>query len=136
MYKKDHLDMAALYQKTILQEHFPVMVVGTNDNTSNTNVSAETETNDYETDASEMAIKELESIIKAATHVLGALQNGNSFEPWVASKITLANDYLNTVAQYIGDEDQCDCGDEDEQVFGGDNITFDTGRGTADSTMA
>ena len=47
MYKKDHLDMAALYQKTILQEHFPVMVVGTNDNTSNTNVSAETETNDY-----------------------------------------------------------------------------------------
>lgn len=124
--------MAVLYQKKILQEQFHSTVVGM----SLKNHPEEEDSRDYEADASNMAIKELEFIIKAATHVLGSLQNGKTFEPWVASKITLANDYLSTVAQYIGDEEECECGDEDEEIFGGDNIVADTGRGTCDGTMA
>jgi hypothetical protein len=124
MYKKDDLNLAALYQKNFLKEHqFPMIVVDTKDE------------DDYTSGASDMAKDQLEFIIKSATHILANLNNGETFEPWVASKITLANDYLSTVAQVIGGEEM-DEEDEEEEINGGGLVTPDTCRATGDGTMA
>ena len=127
MYKKDDLDLANLYQRKYLKEHqLPVIVVDSGE---------EDNDEDYASESLEMAKSQIQYIIKAASHILGCLENGKSFEPWVASKITLANDYLSTVAQYIGDE-ETDEEDEEEEILGGGMVTPDTCRATGDGTMA
>jgi hypothetical protein len=55
---------------------------------------------DYEKEASEMAESDLESILDNVTKILNQLKN-SKIEPWVASKITLAADYINTVQERI-----------------------------------
>lgn len=125
MYKKDDLDLAAIYQKKFLAEQFPMIVVDTQE-----------DEDDYASEARDMAKGQLEYIIKAAEHILGCLENGKDFEPWVASKITLANDYLGTVAQVLGNEEEIDDEDEEEEILGGGMVTPDTCRATGDGTMA
>lgn len=124
MYKKDDLNLAALYEKNFVKEHqLPLIVVDTEDE------------EDYSEGASDMAKDQLEFIIRSATHILASLNNGETFEPWVASKITLANDYLSTVAQVIGGEEM-DEEDQEEEIHSGGLVTPDTCRATGDGTMA
>ncbi len=55
----------------------------------------------YQSDASEMAETELKSAFKSIQEIFKELTTSGEIEPWVASKITLATDYLNTVEKWI-----------------------------------
>lgn len=52
-------------------------------------------------DAVTMARSQVETIINNAQHVMELLQSTTDIEPWVASKLTLAEDYINTVAEQL-----------------------------------
>ena len=54
---------------------------------------------DYE---GEMAKSELRSLIQNAQELMNSLDDDTQLEAWVQSKITKANDYLNSVTQYLG----------------------------------
>jgi hypothetical protein len=54
---------------------------------------------DYE---GEMAKSELRNIIQNAQELMNSLDDDTQLEAWVQSKITKANDYLNSVTQYLG----------------------------------
>jgi hypothetical protein len=54
---------------------------------------------DYE---GEMAKSELRSLIQNAQELMNSLNDDTQLEAWVQSKITKANDYLNSVTQYLG----------------------------------
>ena len=126
MYYKDHLSMASVYQKQVLNEiAMPIAIVQTEEPNSE----------NYEQEAVKMSAGELETLIKSSILVLSTLKQGGSIEPWMASKITLASDYITSVAEVISsnqenDEDECECS-------GGDlPFQSDTTRGTGDGTMA
>ena len=53
---------------------------------------------DYE---GEMAKSELRSLIQNAQELMNSLDDDTQLEAWVQSKITKANDYLNSVTQYL-----------------------------------
>ena len=55
----------------------------------------------YQSDASEMAETELKSAFESIQKIFNELTSSGEIEPWVASKITLATDYLNTVEKWI-----------------------------------
>lgn len=52
-------------------------------------------------DAITMARSQVETIINNAKHIMQSLQGATSIESWVASKLTLAEDYINTVAEQL-----------------------------------
>jgi hypothetical protein len=54
---------------------------------------------DYE---GEMAKYELRNLIQNAQELMSSLDDDTQLEAWVQSKITKANDYLNSVTQYLG----------------------------------
>jgi hypothetical protein len=54
---------------------------------------------DYE---GEMAKSELRNIIQNAQELMNSLDDDTQLEAWVQSKLTKANDYLNSVTQYLG----------------------------------
>ncbi len=54
---------------------------------------------DYE---GEMAKSELHNLIQNAQELMNSLDDDTQLEAWVQSKITKANDYLNSVTQYLG----------------------------------
>jgi len=54
---------------------------------------------DYE---GEMAKSELRNLIQNAQELMNSLDDDTQLEAWVQSKITKANDYLNSVTQYLG----------------------------------
>ena len=54
---------------------------------------------DYE---GEMAKSELRNIIQNAQELMASLDDDTQLEAWVQSKLTKANDYLNSVTQYLG----------------------------------
>ena len=54
---------------------------------------------DYE---GEMAKSELRNIIQNAQELMSSLDDDTQLEAWVQSKLTKANDYLNSVTQYLG----------------------------------
>jgi len=54
---------------------------------------------DYE---GEMAKSELRNIIINAQELMDSLDDDTQLEAWVQSKLTKANDYLNSVTQYLG----------------------------------
>ena len=54
---------------------------------------------DYE---GEMAKSELRNIIINAQELMNSLDDDTQLEAWVQSKLTKANDYLNSVTQYLG----------------------------------
>jgi hypothetical protein len=54
---------------------------------------------DYE---GEMAKSELRNLIQNAQELMSSLDDDTQLEAWVQSKITKANDYLNSVTQYLG----------------------------------
>ena len=54
---------------------------------------------DYE---GEMAKSELYRIMQNAQELMSSLDDDTQLEAWVQSKITKANDYLNSVTQYLG----------------------------------
>ena len=54
---------------------------------------------DYE---GEMAKSELRNLIQNAQELMNSLDDYTQLEAWVQSKITKANDYLNSVTQYLG----------------------------------
>ena len=53
---------------------------------------------DYE---GEMAKSELRNLIQNAQELMNSLDDDTQLEAWVQSKITKANDYLNSVTQYL-----------------------------------
>lgn len=60
--------------------------------------AGETPENDYE---GEMATGELRNIISNAQEILKMLESESKLEAWVQSKITRANDYINSVHDYM-----------------------------------
>jgi len=54
---------------------------------------------DYE---GEMAKSELRNIIQNAQELMNSLDDDTQLEAWIQSKLTKANDYLNSVTQYLG----------------------------------
>ena len=49
-----------------------------------------------------MAKSELRNIIQNAQELMNSLDDDTQLEAWVQSKLTKANDYLNSVTQYLG----------------------------------
>lgn len=58
----------------------------------------------YEDQAKEMSIADLKNTIKNATEILNELKSSKKLEAWVAKKITLATDYLDTVESWISNK--------------------------------
>lgn len=56
-------------------------------------------------DATEMAQTEIQSIIKNAHDILTELETSSKVEPWITSKITIARDYIQTVLNYISNNE-------------------------------
>lgn len=78
----------------------------------------------------DMAISQLKSIMRNASQLMGLLKPDTDLPEWVQSKITLANDYVDTAANYMMSEmsearmceacgksgSSCSCGsDKDDQ---------------------
>jgi len=59
-----------------------------------------------ETDA-EMAVDQIETIVKRAQELITKLRDKSDLEPWVQSLITKAEDYISTVSDY-GEVDEYD----------------------------
>src|SRR5210317_538249 len=59
-----------------------------------------------ETDA-EMAVDQIETMVKRAQELISKLQGKSDLEPWVQSLITKAEDYISTVSDY-GEVDEYD----------------------------
>lgn len=57
-----------------------------------------TPANDYE---GEMAMTQLKSIMEKASDVLGMLKAESKMEAWVQSKITLADEHISCVRDYL-----------------------------------
>jgi hypothetical protein len=132
MYQKDHLLMASVYQKQIINEStMPIAIVQTQSSEDSTS-------RDYEQEAMDMAVGELETLLHGAEHVLDCIKNGMPIEPWMASKITLASDYISSVTQVLLKHKQDAIEDEEEEEETGGDFPFqaDTCRGTGDGTMA
>ena len=53
----------------------------------------------------EMAVGQLEKCIDFSTELRKRIKEGDEVEPWVASKLTLAMDYLQSVANYYDGRD-------------------------------
>ena len=53
----------------------------------------------------EMAVGQLEKCIDFSTELRKRIKDGDDVEPWVASKLTLAMDYLQSVANYYDGKD-------------------------------
>ena len=49
----------------------------------------------------EMAISQLKSLVERANNVLSMLRPTSKLEPWVQSKITLADDYIASIHDYL-----------------------------------
>ena len=73
---------------------------------------------DYEGD---MAISQLKSIMRNAANMINMLEPNSNLPEWVQSKITLAEDYITTVNNYMtdvmGDEDDDEEDDELEDAL-------------------
>jgi hypothetical protein len=73
---------------------------------------------DYEGD---MAISQLKSIMRNAENMINMLEPNSNLPEWVQSKITLAEDYITTVNNYMtdvmGDEDDDEEDDELEDAL-------------------
>lgn len=102
MHKKDITSLANAYEQ-ILKENLglgpsvaadTVSVVGVDSPDTNSNRS-------YESDAAVMAETDMKSIAKNAHDILNELEQSGEIEPWVASKITIARDYIETVLNWI-----------------------------------
>lgn len=50
--------------------------------------------------ARDMALAQVENILRNATNLMSDIRTGVDIEPWVAEKLTLANDYINTVVEW------------------------------------
>ena len=59
-----------------------------------------------------MAMADLHAILKQSEQIMQQLQNMETIPGWVQSKITVANQYLTDVSQYIDFEAQGNCGCE------------------------
>jgi predicted thioesterase len=76
---------------------------------------------DYEGD---MARGQLQSIVNNAQRVHDMLEDNDNLPEWVQSKITLAEDYISTVANYMMSEVD-ESVDLDEEMQVGDKVNFD-----------
>lgn len=56
---------------------------------------------DYDEYRGQMARVQLKSIVEKATGMLQDIQDDTQLEAWVESKITLAEDYIQTVYDYL-----------------------------------
>lgn len=56
---------------------------------------------DHGCDSKEMAQSNIESISRNIQSIYANIHTVERIEPWVAEKITLANDYLNTVQEWL-----------------------------------
>lgn len=64
----------------------------------------------------EMAISQIKSIMNHSSQLLGFLEPETDLPEWVQSKITLANDYIQTAADYFATEmtEESSCGSKEE----------------------
>jgi hypothetical protein len=72
------------------------------------NVGPGAENNEEEAcgpDAVDMAKRQLLNIANRSIELFENLHNGGKLEPWVASKITLAEDYIITSSDYVAFDD-------------------------------
>jgi hypothetical protein len=53
----------------------------------------------------EMAVSQLEKCIDFSTGLRKRIKEGDGIEPWVSVKLTLAMDYLQSVANYYDGKD-------------------------------
>tara|TARA_R110000868_G_scaffold198090_1_gene444383 strand:+ start:120 stop:419 length:300 start_codon:yes stop_codon:yes gene_type:complete len=72
---------------------------------------------DYEGD---MAISQLKSIMRNAENMINMLEPNSNLPEWVQSKITLAEDYITTVNNYMADVMGDD--DEDDEEYTDDEL--------------
>jgi hypothetical protein len=49
----------------------------------------------------EMALSQLKNVVDRATALMKMIQPNSKLEPWVQSKITIADDYVTSVHDYI-----------------------------------
>ena len=56
---------------------------------------------DDEQEEIEMAMTQLKSLIEKSNEALGMLKQGMELEAWVQSKITMAEDYITTIRDYL-----------------------------------
>ena len=56
---------------------------------------------DDEREEMEMAMTQLKSLVEKATEAMSLIKTGKPLEPWVQSKITMADDYITTIRDYM-----------------------------------
>ena len=56
---------------------------------------------DDEQEEINMAITQLKSLIEKSNEALGMMKQGVELEAWVQSKITMADDYITTIRDYL-----------------------------------
>lgn len=56
---------------------------------------------DYDEYRGQMAIVQLRSIVEKANAMLATMRDDTQLEAWVEAKITLAEDYIQTVYDYL-----------------------------------
>lgn len=101
MRKSDIHKLSEAYTKVvILKEDLGLGPVAANGTSVTMGIEMPNDASEYENEASEMAESDLESILENVTKILNDLKT-SKIEPWVASKITLAADYINTVQERL-----------------------------------
>lgn len=101
MRKSDIHKLSEAYTKLIvLKEDLGLGPVAQTGTSVTMGVQMPDDVSEYEKEASEMAESDLESILENVTKILNDLKK-SKIEPWVASKITLAADYINTVQERL-----------------------------------
>lgn len=62
---------------------------------------AQSQNNDFQAEAENMINSQLHSLSTNTERLKSLVANFNELEPWVQSKITLAEDYISTITHYL-----------------------------------
>jgi len=76
-------------------------------------------------DEGRMALYQLKSMRDKIDHMIGMIQNNDQFEGWVQSKITLADDYITTISDYLENLKKEEDRSEDSEPRGSDDMSDD-----------
>jgi len=76
-------------------------------------------------DEGRMALYQLKSMRDKIDHMIGMIQNNDQFEGWVQSKITLADDYITTISDYLENLKKEEDQSEDSEPRGSDDMSDD-----------
>ena len=76
-------------------------------------------------DEGRMALYQLKSMRDKIDRMIGMIQNNDQFEGWVQSKITLADDYITTISDYLENLKKEEDQSEDSEPRGSDDMSDD-----------